>query len=62
MKQKHLQNIIHIIVNVNLRAQHAIQTKNGIMINISASGRGTVDVRKINVGIVAHVFVRIVGF
>ena len=51
-----------MIVNANSRVQHVIQTKNGIMINTNAIVRGTVDVRKINVGIVAHVFVRIVGF
>ena len=39
MNQKHLQNIYHENVNVNLMLENITQIKNGIMINLDVSAR-----------------------
>ena len=41
--------------------QHAVQTKNGMMINVNFSLKSVAHAKKIVVGILSHVFARIVG-
>ena len=50
-----------MVVNENLVKQHVIQIKNAIMIHVNASGKCTAHAKNIIVGIMAHVFVRIVS-
>ena len=50
-----------MILNENSIVQHVIQIKNGIMINVNVSVKSIMRVRKIVVGILAHVFARVVG-
>ena len=50
-----------MVLNVNSIVQHVIQIKNGIMRNVNVSVKGTGRVRKVIVGILAHVLVRIVS-
>ena len=52
-----LVNMFHVIVNVYSIVQHAVQTKNGMMINL----KSVAHAKKIVVGILSHVFARIVG-
>ena len=47
-------------VNANSIVQHAIQIKNEIMINANASIKSIACAQKIIVGILAHVFARMV--
>ena len=62
LKQKHWQNIFHVIVNGNLKVQHIIEIKNEMMIiNFNVSVKSTICAKNIIVRILAHVFVRIVG-
>ena len=51
----------NLIVNTNSIAQHVIQIKNLITINVNMSVKSTMCAKKIIAGILAHVFVRIVG-
>ena len=39
MNQKHLQNIHHVNVNVNLMLENITQIKNGLMINLDVGAR-----------------------
>ena len=61
MKQKHRLNIFHVIVNASSIVEHLTRIKNGIMINDKASVKNIVQVKKIIVGILARIFVRIVA-
>ena len=47
-----------MILNANSIVQLILQTKNGIMINVNAS---VALAKMFTVGILAHVFVRIIG-
>ena len=58
MKLKHWQNTFHAIANANSIVQYVIQTKNGIMSHVNVSVKIIVHAKKIIVGILAHVFVR----
>ena len=49
-----------MIIHVNAIAQHVIQIKNGIITNTNVSVKSIVPVKKIIVGILAHVLARIV--
>ena len=51
-----------MILNVNSIVQPAIKIKNGIMNHVNVSVKSVVHVKNITVGILAHVFVRIVAF
>ena len=51
-------NMFHVIVSTNSIVQLAIQIKNGIMINSSASIKSIVRAKKIIVRFLAHVYVR----
>ena len=46
MKQKHLYNIFHVVVNANSKVQHVIQINNEIIINISVNVKIIVCVKK----------------
>ena len=61
MKSKHWQNILHAIVNANSMVQHVIQMKNRIIINVNLSIKSIVHSKKIVLGILAHVFAKIIG-
>ena len=39
MNQKHLQNIHHVNVNVNLMLENITQIKNGLMTNLDVGAR-----------------------
>ena len=60
MKIKQYQNIFYVIVNANSVVQHAIQNKNGIIKHFNVNIKIIVCAKKIIVGILAHVLVRIV--
>ena len=49
-----------MIVNTNSIVQHVLQIKNGIMINAIGIVKSISHAEKIIVGILVHVFVRIV--
>ena len=49
----------HVILNANSTIQHAIQIKNGIMKRVNVKVKIIVSAKKISVGILARVFVRI---
>ena len=51
-----------MIVNINSIVQHVIQIKNGIIKYVNMSVKIVVHVKKIKVGNLAHVFVRIASF
>ena len=59
MKQKQWQNIFLVISNVNSIVQHVIQIKNGIIRHVIVNAKIILNVKKIIVEILAHVFVRI---
>ena len=61
MKLKQLHNIFHPIVNANSIVQHVIQIKNGIVKHVNGNVKIIISVKNIIVGILAHVFVRIVS-
>ena len=61
MKLKQRQNIFYVIANANSIVQLAIQIKNGIMKHVNVSVKIVVHVKKITVGILAHVFVRMIS-
>ena len=50
-----------MIVNENSVVEHSIHIKNGIMINVNASVKNIVRAKRIIVGIIAHVFVKMVS-
>ena len=49
-----------MILNANSIVQDVIQIKNGIMINVNVSVTPIAHAEKIIVGILAHVFVKII--
>ena len=61
MKLKHWQNIFHVIANTNLIVQHVIKIKNGRIKHVNINEKIIIITKKIIVGILAHVFVRIVS-
>ena len=61
MKLKKWQNIFHEIVNANSIVQHAIENKDGIRKHVDMNVKIIINVKKILVGILAHVFVRIIS-
>ena len=61
MKLNQWQNIFHVIVNANSIVQHVIQKKNGIIKHVNVNVKVIKSVKKILLGILAHVFVRIVN-
>ena len=61
MKLKQWQNIFQEIVNANSIVQDVIEIKNGITKYANVNAKIMVLAKKIIVGILAHVFVRIVS-
>ena len=61
MKLKQRQNIFNVIVNANPIVQHVNQNKSGIIKHVNVNVKVIVSVKKITVGILEHVFVRIVS-
>ena len=59
MKLKQWQKIFHVIVNANSMVQHIIQIKNGIIKHVNVSIKIIVSAKKIIVGILVDVCVRI---
>ena len=59
MKLKQRQNIFHAIVKANSIMQHVIQIKNGIMKHGTVNVKIIISAKKIIVGILAYLFVRI---
>ena len=59
MKPKQWQNIFHVTVNANSIVQHVIQIENGIIKHVNVNLKIVVSAKKIIVGILAHVYVRI---
>ena len=59
MRLKQWQNIFHMIVNANSRAQHAVQIKNGIIKHVIENVKIIVSAKKIIVGILAHVLIHV---
>ena len=59
MKLKQWQKIFHVITNANSIVQLAVQIKNGITRLVNVNVKITVHAKKIVVGILAHVFMRI---
>ena len=51
-----------MIVNLNSIVQHVIQIKYGIMKHVKVSVKNIVHAEKILIGILAHVFVRMLSF
>ena len=60
MKLKQWQNIFSVTVNANSLVQHVIQITNGIMKHINLSVKVIVSENEIIVGVLAHVFVKII--
>ena len=50
-----------MIANAKPTAQYKLQIKNGKIINVTVSVKSSVRAKKIIVGILAHVLVRVVG-
>ena len=61
MKLKQLQNIFLVIAEANSLVQHVIKIKNRITKHVNVSIKFFVSARKIIVGILAHVFVRMIN-
>ena len=59
MKLRQWQNIIHVIVNANSIVQNVIQIKNGIKKHGNKNVKIIISAKKVIVGLLAHVFVRI---
>ena len=59
MKLKQRKYIFHVIVNAISIVQHVIQIKNRIMKHVNVNVKIIINTKKIIVGILAHVFVRI---
>ena len=53
--------IFHVILNADSIVQHVIQNKNGIIKHVNMNAKILISVKKIIVGILAYVFVRIVS-
>ena len=62
IKMKLWQNILHMIVNLNSIVQYVIQIKSGIIKHVSVNVKIIIGAKKGIVGILAHVFVKIVSF
>ena len=60
-ESKTLTKHIHANVNVNLMVENVIQIKSGITINFDVSVKNTTDVKKIILGILLHVVVKMVN-
>ena len=60
-KVKVVVKIFHMIVNESLIAKLVIQIKSWIMTNVNVSARSIVCAKKINIGTLVRVFVRIVS-
>ena len=60
MKLKQWQNIFPVTVNANSIVKHVIQNKNGVIKHVNVNVR-IISVEKIIIGILAHVFVRIIS-
>ena len=61
MKLKQWQNTLHVIVNANSSVQYVIQIKNKIIKHTNLNVKIIVSAKKIIVGILAHVFMRMVS-
>ena len=61
MKLNQRQNIFHVIVNANSIVQYVIQVKNEIIKHVNMNSKVIVNSKNIMIGILAHVFVRIVS-
>ena len=61
MKLKQWQNIFHVIANANSIVQYENQIENGIIKHANVNVKIIIQAKKIIVGILAHVFVRIVN-
>ena len=61
MKLKQWQNIFHEILNANLIVQHVIQIENGVMKHVIVSVKIIAHTKKIIVGILEHIFVRMIS-
>ena len=61
MKLKQWQNTLHVIVNANSSVQYVIQIKNETIKHTNLNVKIIVSAKKIIVGILAHVFVRMVS-
>ena len=59
MKLKNCQNIFNVTVNTSSIVEHVTKIKNEIMIYANASVKGIAHAKKIKVGILSHLFVRI---
>ena len=59
MRLKQWRNIFHAIANGNSIVQHAIKMKNGIIKHVNVNIKIIESVKKIIVGTLTHVFVRI---
>ena len=55
---KQWQNILHVIVNVNLIAQHVILIKNEIIKHVNVNEEIIVKTKKFIPWVLAHVFAR----
>ena len=51
----------HANVNVNLMIESAIQIKSGITINVDASAKSITIVKKIKLGILLHIVLKLVN-
>ena len=60
-ESKHLQNLYHKNINVNLMVENVIQIKSGIMINVDVSAKNTIYVKKITFGTLLHVIAKMVN-
>ena len=59
MKLKQQENIFHVMVKANSIVQHVIQIKNGIIKHVNMNVKISASAKKVIVGMLAHVFVRI---
>ena len=53
------KNIFHVILNANSIVQHVIQIKNDVRKHVNVNVKIIISAKKIIVGILVHVFVRI---
>ena len=60
MNLKNWQNMFHAIINANLIVQHDIQIKNETKKHVNVNVKVIVSRKKSIVGILVHVFMRIV--
>ena len=61
MKLKQWQNIFHAILNANSIVQHVTQNKNRIIKHVNVNAKVIANAKKIIVGMLVHVFVRMVS-